>query len=42
VVGRFAELIDTAFLVLRKRTVNLLHWYHHASVLYYCWLWYVN
>jgi len=31
------ELIDTAFLVLRKKDVILLHWYHHFTVLLYCW-----
>jgi len=31
------ELLDTAFLVLRKKEVILLHWYHHFTVLLYCW-----
>ncbi|KAF4711665.1 hypothetical protein FOZ62_001367, partial [Perkinsus olseni] len=35
--SKYFELIDTAFLVLRKRNVNFLHWFHHATVLLYCW-----
>jgi elongation of very long chain fatty acids protein 6 len=31
------ELTDTAFLVLRKRPVIFLHWYHHITVLVYTW-----
>jgi elongation of very long chain fatty acids protein 6 len=31
------ELVDTAFLVLRKRPVTFLHWYHHLTVLAYTW-----
>ncbi len=35
--SKFFELIDTAFLVLRKKPVSFLHWFHHATVLMYCW-----
>jgi hypothetical protein len=35
--SKFLELFDTAFLVLRKKPVNFLHWFHHASVLILCW-----
>ncbi|EER19589.1 fatty-acyl elongase, putative [Perkinsus marinus ATCC 50983] len=35
--SKYVELVDTAFLVLRKRNVNFLHWFHHATVLLYCW-----
>ncbi|WKX93315.1 hypothetical protein Q1695_010956 [Nippostrongylus brasiliensis] len=35
--SKIAELGDTVFLVLRKRPVIFLHWYHHAVVLVYCW-----
>lgn len=34
---KFAELLDTAFLMLRRRPVTFLHWYHHVTVLLYCW-----
>lgn len=33
VKSKFAELIGTLFLVLRKRPVLFPHWFHHASVL---------
>jgi len=36
-VSKTPELLDTAFLVLRKKEVILLHWYHHCTVLLYCW-----
>lgn len=31
------ELVDTAFIVVRKRKLIFLHWYHHATVLLVCW-----
>ncbi|KFD52556.1 hypothetical protein M514_06590 [Trichuris suis] len=31
------ELGDTVFIVLRKRPVIFLHWYHHITVLVYTW-----
>ena len=37
VFSKFPELLDTMFLVLRKRRVVFLHWYHHVTVLLYCW-----
>jgi len=36
--SKFFELIDTLFLILRKREVEFLHWYHHTTVLAYCWM----
>jgi elongation of very long chain fatty acids protein 6 len=37
VMSKLPELIDTAFIVLRKQPLIFLHWYHHATVLVYCW-----
>lgn len=31
------ELIDTFFIVVRKRPLIFLHWYHHVTVLLFCW-----
>jgi hypothetical protein len=36
-MSKYAELFDTAFLVLRRKPVSFLHWYHHTSVLAYTW-----
>jgi hypothetical protein len=35
--SKIPELIDTVFIVLRKRPLIFLHWYHHVTVLLYCW-----
>ncbi|CAJ0959295.1 unnamed protein product, partial [Mesorhabditis belari] len=35
--SKVAELLDTAFIVLRKRPLIFLHWYHHITVLAYTW-----
>ena len=36
------ELIDTFFIIIHKKPLILLHWYHHISVLAYCWHSYVT
>ena len=37
IFSKFPELLDTAFLVLQKKKVIFLHWFHHCTVLLYCW-----
>lgn len=37
-LSKIPELGDTAFLILRRRPVRLLQWYHHATVMLFCWL----
>lgn len=36
-LSKYYELLDTVFLVLRKRPLNFLHVYHHAIVMPMCW-----
>nr|ACM17823.1 fatty acid elongase [Labyrinthula sp. ND50] len=37
VLSKVPELIDTLFIVLRKRKLITLHWYHHITVMMFCW-----
>ena len=37
-VSKIPELVDTMFMVVRGRPIRFLHWYHHLTVLLYCWL----
>jgi len=37
ILSKIPELIDTVWLVLKGRDVIFLHWYHHITVLLYCW-----
>jgi elongation of very long chain fatty acids protein 6 len=38
VLSKIPELLDTAFIVLRKQNLIFLHYYHHATVL--AWVFY--
>jgi elongation of very long chain fatty acids protein 6 len=37
-----SELFDTFFIVIHKKKLIFLHWYHHITVLLYCWHSYVT
>ncbi|KAK7197490.1 fatty acid elongase [Novymonas esmeraldas] len=37
ILSKIPEMLDTAFLVFQKKPVIFLHWYHHATVMLYCW-----
>uniref|UniRef100_A0A7S1NBE6 Elongation of fatty acids protein n=1 Tax=Eutreptiella gymnastica TaxID=73025 RepID=A0A7S1NBE6_9EUGL len=37
IFSKIPELVDTVFLVLQKKPVIFLHWFHHTTVLVYCW-----
>jgi elongation of very long chain fatty acids protein 6 len=36
-LSKVPELVDTVFLVFQKKPVIFLHWYHHITVMLYCW-----
>jgi len=36
--SKMFELFDTVFIILAKRPLIFLHWYHHITVLLFCWL----
>jgi elongation of very long chain fatty acids protein 6 len=42
VLSKFPELVDTFFIVIHKKPLIFLHWYHHITVLAYCWHSYVT
>eukprot|EP00906_Rhabdomonas_costata_P003249 RCo004974 len=42
IFSKFPELLDTVFLVLQKKPVIFLHWFHHTTVLLYCWHAFIN
>ena len=37
IYSKIPELLDTAFLTFQKKPVIFLHWFHHVTVLLYCW-----
>ncbi|KPA77249.1 putative mitochondrial fatty acid elongase [Leptomonas pyrrhocoris] len=37
IVSKIPEMLDTVFLIFQKKKVIFLHWYHHATVMLYCW-----
>lgn len=37
VLSKIPELFDTFFIIARKKPLIFLHWYHHVTVLLYCW-----
>jgi len=37
VFSKIPELLDTYFIVARGKPLIFLHWYHHVTVLLYCW-----
>uniref|UniRef100_A0A7S2N486 Elongation of fatty acids protein n=1 Tax=Helicotheca tamesis TaxID=374047 RepID=A0A7S2N486_9STRA len=42
ILSKFPELLDTFFIVINKKPLIFLHWYHHITVLLYCWHSYVK
>eukprot|EP01115_Flamella_aegyptia_P015372 TRINITY_DN93833_c0_g1_i1.p1 TRINITY_DN93833_c0_g1~~TRINITY_DN93833_c0_g1_i1.p1 ORF type:complete len:292 (-),score=30.00 TRINITY_DN93833_c0_g1_i1:16-891(-) len=36
-LSKYIELGDTVFIILRKRKLSFLHYYHHTTVLVYTW-----
>jgi hypothetical protein len=41
-ISKYPELLDTVFIVLRKKQLIFLHWYHHLTVLLFCWVAYIT
>ena len=37
ILSKLPELTDTIFIVLRKRKLLARHWYHHLTVMLFCW-----
>jgi hypothetical protein len=41
-LSKFLELFDTTLIILSKKKLIFLHWYHHMATLLYCWDAYVR
>ena len=37
IYSKIPELLDTFFIIARKKPLMFLHWYHHVTVLLFCW-----
>merc|ERR1712107_743297 len=37
-LSKILELMDTVFLILKRKEVRFLQWYHHAATMLFCWL----
>jgi hypothetical protein len=37
IYSKVPELLDTIFIVLRKKELIFLHWYHHIVTMWFCW-----
>lgn len=42
ILSKMPELLDTFFIIIHKKPLIFLHWYHHVTVLLYCWHSYVT
>lgn len=38
VLSKIPELFDTVFIVLRKRPLRFLQYYHHVATMWFCWI----
>ncbi|KAG5509404.1 hypothetical protein JKF63_06714 [Porcisia hertigi] len=36
-LSKMVELMDTVFLLLKHKPIAFIHWYHHISVMLFCW-----
>jgi hypothetical protein len=41
-LSKIPELLDTAFIVLRKRPLRFLQYYHHIVTMWFCWAAWAN
>jgi len=42
ILSKFPELFDTFFVIVNKKPLIFLHWYHHITVLLFCWHSYIT